>query len=50
MLRAVNDTSAPEGTNVTFEVVLQGYLEQNLSVTYELSFTDGTATSKRAYL
>ena len=48
LLRAVNDTSAPEGNTVTFEVVLLGYLEENLTVTYQLSFMDGTANSKLA--
>lgn len=46
LLRAVNGTSAPEGNAVTLEVVLLGYLEVNLTVTYELSFMDGTANSK----
>ena len=47
-LRAVNDTSAAEGNAITFEVVLRGYLEENLTVTFQLSFMDGTVNSKLA--
>lgn len=46
LLRAVNGTSAPEGNTVTLEVVLLGFLEENLTVTYQLSFMNGTANSK----
>ena len=31
-----------------FELVLQGALEANLTVTYQVSFTGGTASGKKA--
>ena len=45
-LQTVNDTSAAEGSDIIFEVVLMGVLEPNLTVNYQISFMDGTATSK----
>ena len=44
-LQTVN-TSASEGSSLVFEVILQGQLADNLTITYHLDFADGTANCK----
>lgn len=39
-------TEVSEGSSVTLEVVLQGQLQENTTVTYQLDFADETAMSK----
>ena len=46
-LRTVNGiTEVSEGSSVILEVVLQGQVQENTIITYQLDFEDETATSK----
>ena len=46
-LRTVSGvTEVSEGSSVTLEVVLQGQVQENVTVTYQLDFADETAISK----
>ena len=39
-------TEASEGSSVTLEAVLQGQVQENVTVTYQLDFANETAISK----
>ena len=46
-LRTVSGaTEVSEGSSVTLEVVLQGEVQENITITYLLDFADETAISK----
>ena len=46
-LRIVNGiTEVSEGSSVIVEVALQGQVQENTIITYQLDFEDETATSK----
>ncbi len=46
-LRTVSGvTEVSEGSSVTLEVVLQGQVQENITVTHHLDFADETAISK----
>lgn len=46
-LRTVNDiTEVSEGSSIILDVVLQGQVQENVTVTYQLDFADETAISK----
>ena len=47
-LQAVN-TSVSEGSSLLLEVIVQGQLADNFTVTYHLEFVDGTANGKKHY-